>query len=48
MEGSKIPAQHGLASPKNPRGFQNCSNAERTDHVFFPAKSVFFPAKSAR
>jgi hypothetical protein len=31
MKGRKIPVQHGLASPKNPRGFLNCSKAERTD-----------------
>jgi hypothetical protein len=35
MEGGKIPVQHGMASPKNPRGFLNCSKAERTDRSSF-------------
>jgi hypothetical protein len=29
MAGRKIPVQHGLASPKNPRGFLNRSKAEK-------------------
>jgi len=35
MEGTRIPIQHGMASPKNPRGFLNCSKTERTDQSSF-------------
>jgi hypothetical protein len=41
MEGTRIPIQHGLASPKGPRRFSSCSTAERTDHVFFQAEFEF-------
>ena len=33
LEDTRIPIQHGLVSPKNPRGFLSCSKAERADHV---------------